>query len=44
MTAGVALAGAVCALVLIRPKDFVKRDYPGAGAGTAPAGQPSAVP
>jgi EmrB/QacA subfamily drug resistance transporter len=26
VSAGVALAGAVCALVLIRPKDFVRRD------------------
>jgi EmrB/QacA subfamily drug resistance transporter len=44
VTAGVALAGAVCALLLIRQRDFVKRDYPGADAGAAPAGQPSAVP
>jgi hypothetical protein len=36
VTAGVALAGAVCALLLIRQKDFVKRDY-GAPGGPAPA-------
>ncbi len=40
VTAGVALAGAVCALLLIRQKDFVKRDY-GAADGAAPGVQDS---
>jgi EmrB/QacA subfamily drug resistance transporter len=42
VTAGVALAGAVCALALIRQKDFVKRDY-GAAGGPDSAGAPGAA-
>ena len=38
MTAGVALVGAVCALLLIRRKDFVSRAEP----QTAPAGDAAA--
>jgi EmrB/QacA subfamily drug resistance transporter len=39
VTAGLALAGAVCALLLIRSKDFVSRTEPAAApAGDAPAG------
>jgi predicted MFS family arabinose efflux permease len=39
VTAGVALIGAVCALLLIRSKDFVSRAEPAAAApGAAPAG------
>ena len=47
VTAGVAVAGAACALVLIRQRDFVKRDFGTAGGtasgGTAPAGAPGAA-
>jgi predicted MFS family arabinose efflux permease len=43
VTAGVALFGAVCALVLIRGRDFVSRTEPAAApAGDAPAGADSA--
>ena len=39
VTAGVALVGAACALLLIRSKDFVSRTEPAAGpAGDAGAG------
>jgi hypothetical protein len=39
VTAALALAGAVCALVLIRSKDFVSRtEPPAAPLGAAPAG------
>jgi hypothetical protein len=43
VTAGVALVGAVCALLLIRSKDFVSRAEPAAAAapGSAPAGADS---
>jgi hypothetical protein len=38
VTAGIALIGAVCALLLIRSKDFVSRtESPAAPAGAAPA-------
>jgi EmrB/QacA subfamily drug resistance transporter len=45
VTAGIALAGAVCALLLIRSKDFVSRTEPQAPpAGDAAAGTDSVTP
>jgi len=42
VTAALALVGAVCALLLIRSKDFVSRaEPPAAPAGAAPAGADS---
>jgi predicted MFS family arabinose efflux permease len=43
ITAALALAGGVCALLLIRQNDFVKREDPGAGAGAGAADEPSAA-
>jgi hypothetical protein len=51
VTAGVALVGGVCAMALIRQKDFVARDQAGPTSGPSdaaperePEGQPSAPP
>jgi hypothetical protein len=44
VTAGVAIVGAVCATLLIRPKDFLRRDAAPPAASGDPAGQEATEP